>query len=323
MCEVDMRYVLFVAADGLDALEGEAILRKAPHSRSFRIVCADMWLAPESAEAIFASTPPEAWEALDSLPRPSLVVVVGNTPLALWASMWGLHRSVPVMHHHAGLRGRDPDSDKVGVAIDATADLLSFIASRDQRRASFSLGAARVIGWPSMEVWARAIPPDAESGASGCLALLGRVSPNQYGRVAKIIDACMHACRRFSVYASEDFRDMIVKVGVPLPDGFEMRVPSAAAELATAAAKCRMLVTNDERLQALAAATGRHVALVGSHGPSIRWLVEQGHAKHIEMSSPRAAADLADFWTSIPGESATPVPPDASSAMVDWVRPFL
>jgi len=323
-----MRHVLFIASDGLDAVEGAAIMRRAPHSKAFRVVCARQdGLVPADMEPIDASTPAAAMSALDSLPKPTLVVSVGNTPLALWASMWAVHHGIPTMHHHAGLRGSDLASDRIGTAIDATSDLLSFMARQDQRCAAFSSGTARIVGWPSMEAWSGCLPSTlrAEQGESGCLALLGPASPSQYGRIAKIVDACMHACRRFTVYASKEFRDTIVKVNVPLPDGFELRVPAGAAELAEGVAKSRMLVTNDERLQALSAVAGCPIALVGGK-PSIRWLIRQGpeYAVHVDMSDHSAAGAIRRFWDSLPPEPFRVAPtPASASAVVEWVRPFL
>ncbi len=329
-----MRYVLFVASDGLDALEGDAVLRKAPHSKSIRVVCASPdSLTPDSAEPMQASSPAEAHQSLSDLPRPSLVVVVGNTRLALWASMWAACAGIPVMHHHAGLRScaGTPETDsanRLGTAMDATSDLLSFIDRRDQRKTTpFSPSATRVIGWPSIESWSRRLPSSAEvgAGASGCLALLGHMSPDQHGRILKVIDACMLACRRFRVYASPQFRDMIVKVGVPLPDGFELRVPDDPDELAEGVAKCRMLVTNDERLQALSAASGCHTVLVG-HPPTIRWLTDQGdkYSIHVDMGAATAAREIGRFWESIPNlPFSTAVVPNASDSMVAWMRPFI
>lgn len=329
-----MRYVLFVASDGLDALEGDAVLRKAPHSKSIRVVCASLdGLAPESAESIQASNPAEAHQSLSDLPRPSLVVVVGNTPLALWASMWAACVGIPVMHHQAGLRScaglsETEPANRFGTALDATSDLLSFIDSRDQlKTAHFSPMATRVTGWPSIEAWSRRLPSRSEvgAGASGCLVLLGPMSPDQHGRVTKIIDACMLACRRFRVYASSQFRDMIVKVGVPLPNGFELRVPDGPDEVADGVAKCRMLVTNDERLQALSAASGCHTVLVG-HPPTIRWLTDQGskYVVHVDMASPTAARTIGKFWESLPDlPFSTAVVPDASASMAAWMQPFM
>lgn len=329
-----MRYVLFVASDGLDALEGDAVLRKAPHSKSIRIVCASPdGLTPDSAEPIQASTPAEAQQSLSDLPRPSMVVVVGNTPLALWASMWAACGGIPVMHHQAGLRSNagvpeTNSANRLGTALDATADMLSFIDRRDQKKtAHFASSATRVIGWPSIEAWSRRLPSRSEvgAGASGCLVLLGPMSPDQHGRVTKIIDACMLACRRFKVYASSQFRDMIVKVGVPLPSGFELRVPDDPEELADGVAKCRMLVTNDERLQALSAASGCHTVLVGQ-SPTIRWLTDQGtkYAIHVDMATPSAAGSIGQFWESLPDlPFSTAVVPDASSSMAAWMRPFM
>lgn len=328
-----MRYVLFVASDGLDALEGDAVLRKAPHSKSIRVVCASPdGLTPDSAEPLQASNPAEAHQSLSDLPRPSLVVVVGNTPLALWASMWAACEGIPVMHHQAGLRSCAglPETDvanRLGTALDATADLLSFIDRRDQKKtAHFSPSATRVVGWPSIEAWSRRLPSaGVGAGTSGCLALLGPMSPDQHGRVAKIIDACMLACRRFLVYASPQFRDMIVKVGVPLPDGFELRVPDDPDEMAKGVAKCRMLVTNDERLQALSAASGCHTVLVGLP-PTIRWLTDQGsqYVVHVDMAAPSAAKVIGRFWESLPDlPFSTAVVPDASGSMAAWMRPFM
>jgi len=329
-----VRYVLFVASDGLDALEGDAILRKAPHSKSIRIVCASSdGLTPDSAEPMSASTPAEAQRSLDEMPRPSMVVVVGNTPLALWASMWAARDGIPVMHHQAGLRSSagEPEAisaNKFGTALDATADMLSFIDSRDQKKtAHFAASGRRVIGWPSIEAWSRRLPSRSEvgAGASGCLVLLGPMSPDQHGRVTKIIDACMLACRRFKVYASSQFRDMVVKVGVPLPSGFELRVPDDPEELADAVAKCRMLVTNDERLQALSAASGCHTVLVGP-SPTIRWLMDQGskYTIHVDMAAPSAAKAVGQFWESLPDlPFSTAVVPNASSSMAAWMRPFM
>ncbi len=328
-----MRHVLFIASDGLDALEGDAVLQKAPHSKSIRVVCASPdGLTPDSAEPICASNPAEAHQALNGLPRPSMVVVVGNTPLALWASLWASSEGIPVMHHHAGLRSSAglPETNfanRLGMALDATADLLSFIDSRDQKKTMhFAASATKVVGWPSIEAWSRRLPSsEIGTGVSGCLALLGSMSSDQYGRVAKIMDACMLACRRFRVYASPQFRDMIVKVGVPLPDGFELRVPDNPDELAEGVAKCRMLVTNDERLQSLSAASGCHTVLVGQP-PTIRWLTDQGnkYAIHVDMGASIAAATICRFWESLPDlPFSTAVVPDASGTMAAWMRPFI
>ena len=319
------KHILFVASDGLDALEGDALLRRAPHSKSVRVVCAERdAFMPDTAAEIRADTPAVAWDSLESLPRPSLLVAVGNTPVALWASMWAAHRGVPVMHHHAGLRGGGLAPDKAGAALDATADLLSFVARRDQGPARLSQAAARVVGWPALESWARLLPSpgEVESGLSGCLVLLGRATHNEYGRVTKILDACMHACRRFLVYASEDFRSTIVKVGVPLPDGFELRVPSGAEEVARGVAGCRMLVANDERLQALSVAAKRYAVLVGPE-PRIKWPAEQGCARWIDMAAPSAAAGMVESW----GRAGEPFDiawgRSPAAEMMDWLRPFV
>jgi len=322
-----MRYVLFVANDGLDAVEGASILRRAPHARAFRVVCANPdGLTPDCADSIAAATPSAAMGALESLPRPTLVMTVGNTPLALWASMWAAHNGIPTMHHHAGLRGSSLASDRIGIALDATSDLLSFIARRDQQHAGFSSATTRVVGWPSMEAWAASLPSaiGIEPGSSGCLVLLGPASANQYGRIAKVIDACMHACRRFTVYASREFRDTIVRVGVPLPDGFELHVPNGMEEVAEGVAKCKMLVANDERLQALSAVAGCPVVLVDEK-PSIRWLAGQGdYVRHVDMSEPPAATLVQRFWECLPDEPFRLAGvPKASTAVMEWIKPFL
>jgi len=325
-----VRYALFVAADALDSLDGGAIAQSAPHSEAIRVVCAESDVSgPHKTNTIAASTPAEAWESLETLPRPSLVITIGNTPLAAWTSMWSAHRGVPTMHHHAGLRspgGLDRASDKMGTALDATADLLSLISRRDHGNVARFSPSFRIVGWPSIEAWVRLLPPalEVESGESGCLALLGHISPNKYGWIVKLLDCCRHVCKRFVVYASRDFRDTIVKVGVPLPDGFSLRVFSNLSELADGVAQCRMLVTNDERLQALSAAAGTHTVLVGG-SPSIRWLIDQGdYVRHLDVSDPETAIKMLAYWESFPDRGFhTDVVPDASIAMVEWIRSYL
>lgn len=322
-----VRYVLFVATDALDALDGGAIAQSAPHSEAVRVVCAEPDASgPYKIDAIAASTPAEAWESLEALPRPSLAITVGNTPLAAWASMWAAHRGVPTMHHHAGIRspgGIDRASDKIGTALDATADLLSLIARRDHGNVARFSPSFRIVGWPSIEAWVRLLPSamKVEPGESGCLALLGHISPNEYGWIAKLFGCCRHVCRRFEVYASRDFRETIVKVGVPLPEGFSLRIFSDLSELADGVAKCRMLVTNDERLQALSAAAGTHTVLVGAP-PSIRWLIDQGdYVRHLSILDSAAAAKMLAYWESLPNRNFhTDAVPDASSAVAEWVR---
>lgn len=321
-----MRYVLFVAADGLDALEGEAVRREAPYANAMRIVCARPGaLAPESADPIPDGDPAEVARALDDLPRPSLVIVVGNTPLSFWAAAWAANKAIPVMHHHAGLRSGDYGSDKMGIASDAVADLLSFMDRRDQMHTQmFSPKAERVVGWPSLEVWKRhaASQIDAGSGSSGCLAIYGRVTPDQYGWATRLLDACRHACERFVVYASREFRDTIVKVQVPLPAGFRLKSFDDPAELARDVVQCRMFVTDDERLQAISAVTGRYTVVV--RPLSIRWLAGQsGFVRTVDFRDPKATQMIRLFWESIPGTPFdSDTPPPASQAMCDWLKSY-
>lgn len=324
-----MRYVLLVAADGLDALEGEAICRHAPHSKAICVVCANMTdsLVPgQEVEAVYADSPPSLWEALDGLPRPSLVITIANSPIAVWTQLWAGERSVPTLHHHAGTRslnGTDCPRDRRGIALDATADLLSFVDRAAQQHAkSFQPAATRVVGWPSLEYWFRKIRNMDGGMVGGCLVLTGPLPQDRYGLVNRTLDACRHSCRQFTIHAGPAFRDMIVKTGMPLPDGFVLKLLSDAEGLAASVAKCRMLVTNDDRLRALSVVLGKPTALIGL-SPEMRG-PQADAVRHIDIMAPDAARRIHDLWEEVPELRFDPleVTPSGGAAICEWLKPY-
>lgn len=324
-----MRHVLLVASDGLDALEGEAICRHAPHSKAIRVICANMTdsLAPgQEVEAVYADSSPLLWEALDGSPLPSLVITISNSPIAVWAQLWAGEHSVPTLHHHAGTRSLNGVGylrDRRGIALDAIADLLSFIDRSAQRHTrSFQPAATRVVGWPSMEYWFRITRNMNRETAGGCLVLTGPLHQAQYGLVNKILDACRHSCRQFTIHAGTAFRDMIVRTGLPLPDGFVLKPLSDAAGLAASVAGCRMLVTNDDRLQALSVVLGKPTAIIGLL-PEIRSL-QASAVRHIDIRAGDAARRIHDLWEEAPKLSFDPLEPamNGGAAMCEWLKPY-
>ena len=324
-----MRYVLLVAADGLDALDGEAICRHAPHSKAIRVICANMTdsLIPgQEVEAVYADSAPLFWEAMDGLPCPSLVIAIANSPIAVWAQLWAGEHSVPTLHHHAGTRslnGADLLRDRRGIALDATADLLSFVDRSAQRHTkSFQPAATRVVGWPSLEYWFRTTRNMDGGMTGGCLVLTGPLPRDRYGLVNKTLDACRHSCRQFTVHAGPAFRDMIVRTGMPLPDGFVLKPLSDAEGLAASVAKCRMFVTNDDRLQALSMVLGKPTALIGlsqgMHCP------QSDEVRHIDIRASDAARKIHDLWEAVPELRFDPLeaPPAGGAVICEWLKPY-